>query len=243
MSVARFIADQRTRYRRPHTVTCLLLGVSLAWFYKWNTRTNGPVAESGSHTPRARRRDTIDRAVRVMVTKQRGLHGSPGCTPTCAMMAGRRVRKRSRTRHALPKGVVARRIRRRNGLIRQDKTAPKFPDLLRRDFTAGRPNAHTGLCRQRGIRQSMSRDGPCFDNAAAEAFPQLAGAGAPLTPPVHRHPSHSDHRLGLVLRVPQPPAPAQHEHHDEPGQPRKHHDPRPGNHTRKPSTTQKKPQE
>ncbi len=38
-------------------------------------------------------------------------------------------------------GLIARRIRRRNGLTRQDKTAPKFPDLLRRDFTAERPNA------------------------------------------------------------------------------------------------------
>jgi len=33
-----------------------------------------------------------------------------------------------------------RRIRRRNGLTRQDKTAPKFPDLLKRDFTAHAPN-------------------------------------------------------------------------------------------------------
>jgi transposase InsO family protein len=31
-------------------------------------------------------------------------------------------------------------IRRRNGLTRQDKTAPKFPDLLKRDFTASAPN-------------------------------------------------------------------------------------------------------
>src|SRR4051794_32538672 len=38
-------------------------------------------------------------------------------------------------------GLVARRIRRRNGLTRQDKTAPKFPDLVKRDFTADRPNA------------------------------------------------------------------------------------------------------
>jgi len=38
-------------------------------------------------------------------------------------------------------GLVARRIKRRNGLTRQDKTAPKFPDLPRRDFTADRPNA------------------------------------------------------------------------------------------------------
>ena len=35
---------------------------------------------------------------------------------------------------------MARRIRRRNGLTRQDKTAPKFPDLLKRDFTAAAPN-------------------------------------------------------------------------------------------------------
>jgi hypothetical protein len=33
VSVARFIADQRTHYRVPHTVACLLLGVSVSWFY------------------------------------------------------------------------------------------------------------------------------------------------------------------------------------------------------------------
>ena len=38
-------------------------------------------------------------------------------------------------------GLIARRIKRRNGLTRQDKNAPKFPDLLKRNFTAGRPNA------------------------------------------------------------------------------------------------------
>src|SRR4051812_50203131 len=38
-------------------------------------------------------------------------------------------------------GLVARRIRRRNGLTRQDKAAPKFPDLLRRDSTASAPNS------------------------------------------------------------------------------------------------------
>src|SRR5215207_9306725 len=36
--------------------------------------------------------------------------------------------------------LVARRIKRRNGLTRQDKTAPTFPDLLRRDFTAAALN-------------------------------------------------------------------------------------------------------
>ena len=41
MSVARFIADQRTLYRVPHRLTCVLLGVSLAWFYKWAKRAEG----------------------------------------------------------------------------------------------------------------------------------------------------------------------------------------------------------
>lgn len=139
MSVARFIADQRTMYRVPHTVSCLLLGVSLAWFYKWLGRTGGPGAASGLHTPRDRRRDTIDRAVKVAFIKARGLHGSPrllhdlrdaGWTVSGKTVAG------SMRRQAL----VARRIKRRNGLTRQDKTAPKFPDLLKRNFTASRPN-------------------------------------------------------------------------------------------------------
>jgi putative transposase len=38
VSVARFIADQRTKYRVPHAVCCRLLGVSQAWFYKWASR-------------------------------------------------------------------------------------------------------------------------------------------------------------------------------------------------------------
>jgi len=37
-------------------------------------------------------------------------------------------------------GLVARIIKRRDGLTRQDKTAAKFPDLLRRDFTATAAN-------------------------------------------------------------------------------------------------------
>jgi hypothetical protein len=68
MSVARFIADQRAYYRVPHTLTCLLLGVSLAWFYKWRDR---PL------TPRQRRRATLDAAVAAMFDGARGLHGSP----------------------------------------------------------------------------------------------------------------------------------------------------------------------
>lgn len=140
MSVARFVADQRTSYRVPHTITCALLGISVAWFYKWVARAQSPSASTGLHTTRDRRRDTVDRAVAVAFGKARGLHGSPrlhadlrddGWTVTEKTVADSMRRQ----------GLVARRIKRRNGLTRQDKTAPKFPDLLRRNFAADRPNA------------------------------------------------------------------------------------------------------
>ena len=139
MSVARFVADQRTNYRVPHTVTCRLLGVSLAWFYKWLARATGPSAMSGLHTARDRRRDAVDRAVRAVFAKKRGLHGSPRLVHDLRE-EGWQVSEKTVADSMRRQGLIARRIRRRNGLTRQDKTAPKFPDLLKRDFTADRPN-------------------------------------------------------------------------------------------------------
>ncbi len=140
MSVARFIADQRTSYRVPHTVVCALLGVSLAWFYKWAGRAQGPGAANGLHTTRDRRRDTTDRAVAVAFRKACGRHGSPRLVHDLRD-EGWTVSEKTVADSMRRQGLIARRIRRRNGLTRQDKTAPKFPDLLRRDFTADRPNA------------------------------------------------------------------------------------------------------
>ena len=37
MSVARFIADQRTNYRVPHTLSCAVLGVSVSWVHNGST--------------------------------------------------------------------------------------------------------------------------------------------------------------------------------------------------------------
>ena len=140
MSVARFIADQRTKYRVPHTVVCALLGVSLAWFYKWAGRAAGPAAASGLHTTRDRRGDTVDRAVSIAFDKARGLHGSPRLVHDLRD-DGWTVSEKTVAASMRRQGLVARRIRRRNGLTRQDKTRPVFPDLLGRDFTAERPNA------------------------------------------------------------------------------------------------------
>ena len=248
MSVARFIADQKTFWRVPVAVCCALLGVSVSWFYKWWPRTQA----GGPPTKRARRRAEVDAAVKTAFTAARGLHGSPRLVHDLRD-AGLTVSEKTVADSMRRQQLVARRIRRRNGLTKQDKTAPKFPDLLKRDFTAAAPNCRwvgdmteiptdhgklylatvidlysrrllgaatglhpdaqlacdaikmavatrggktaiwhedeaqrvifhtdrgstytaksfTKLCRNMGIRQSMGRVGPCFDNAAAEAF-------------------------------------------------------------------------
>ena len=75
-----------------------------------------------------------------MFTKKRGLHGSPRLHADLRD-DGWQVSEKTVADSMRRQGLVARRIRRRNGLTKQDKTAPKFGDLLRRDFTAERPNA------------------------------------------------------------------------------------------------------
>ena len=91
MSVARFIADQRTKYRVPVAVCCAILGLSAGWFYKW---IKAPV------TSQTRRRRDLDAAVRELFCSTR--RGSPtarrACTATCSRPAGGSVRTRSRIR-------------------------------------------------------------------------------------------------------------------------------------------------
>ena len=80
MSVARFIADQRTKYRVPHTVTCVMLGVSVSWFYKWVRRKPTP---TGRPPQRARRRG------QGRVRGVEAHHGSPRIHADLARPAGR----------------------------------------------------------------------------------------------------------------------------------------------------------
>ena len=132
MSVARFIADQRTCYRVPHTLTCALLGCRVSWFYKWLDRTPTPTEQ--------RRRADLDAAVATAFQDARGV-------PRLAAVARRPARRgldgvgEDGRRLDAPPGPGRPADPAANGLTRQDKTAPKFPDLLRRDFTAAAPNA------------------------------------------------------------------------------------------------------
>jgi len=84
VSVARFIAAQRTDYRVPHSLTCLLLGVSLAWFYKWLGR-----ARAGPRSTPPSRPGSSTRA---------GCTARRGCMLTCVRPAGSCRRRRWLTR-------------------------------------------------------------------------------------------------------------------------------------------------
>ena len=135
MSVARFIADQRTLYRVPHAVVCVLLGVSPAWFYKWLRRAG----TAAPHTGAGRRRALVDAAVAKAFRAARGVHGSPRLVDDLREQ-GWKVSEKTVAESMRRQGLVARGIRRRSGLTQQDKTAAKFPDLVKRDFSATGPN-------------------------------------------------------------------------------------------------------
>jgi transposase InsO family protein len=130
VSVARFIADQRTMHRVPHTLTCALLGVSISWLHKWLGR--GP-------TDRQRRRAELDKRVRELFEASGRTYGSPRIHADL-FAEGWRVGVNTVADSMRRQGLQGRKPKRPRGLTRQDKAAPTFPDLVRRDFTAEAPN-------------------------------------------------------------------------------------------------------
>ena len=130
MSVARFIADQRTMHRVSHAVTCVILGFSESWFYKWVHR---------EPTPTQVRRGELDTAVKAAFEASGCTYGSPRIHADL-VEAGWTVSVNTVADSMRRQGLQGRKPKRRKGLTRQDKAAPKFADLLRRDFAAPAPN-------------------------------------------------------------------------------------------------------
>lgn len=132
MSLAAFIADQRTSHRVPHAVACRALDVSESWFYKWIHRQHQPA-------PGEQRRAELDAAVAQAFADARGLHGSPRILVDLRE-AGWVVSEKTVAKSMACQGLVARPKKRRKNLTRPDKRAVPFPDLVKRDFTAPAPN-------------------------------------------------------------------------------------------------------
>jgi putative transposase len=130
VSGARFVADQRTMHRVPHTLTCAILGISISWFHKWLGR--GP-------TERAARRAALDARVRECFEASGRTYGSPRIHADL-VEAGQTVSVNTIADSMRRQGLAGRKPKRRRGLTRQDRIAPKFPDLVNRDFSASAPN-------------------------------------------------------------------------------------------------------
>jgi putative transposase len=130
VSLAAFIADQRTSHGVPQAVACRALGVSASWFYKWRDRPP---------TPAQVRRAELDAAVKRFFDASDSTYGSPRIL-TDLREAGWRVSEKTVAKSMVRQGLVARVQKRRKNLTRQDESKRPFPDLLRRDFTAPAPN-------------------------------------------------------------------------------------------------------
>ena len=130
MSVARFIADQRTFYRVPVAVCCAILGLSAGWFYKW---IKAPV------TGQLHRRRDLDARVAELFDASERTYGSPRLHRDL-VEEGWSVGENTVADSMRRQGLFGRKPKRSRGLTKQDRAAAKFPDLLRRDFTAAAPN-------------------------------------------------------------------------------------------------------
>ena len=131
MSLAGFIASQRTEHGVPHAVCCRVLEISEQWFYKWRDR---------QPTARQRRRAALDVKVKDIFDGSGGTYGSPRVYAEL-VDDGETVGENTVAASMRRQGLVARQPKRpKGGLTRQDKTKVPFPDLLKRDFTAPAPN-------------------------------------------------------------------------------------------------------
>ena len=133
MSLAAFIASQRTDHRVPHAVACRALDVSESWFYKWRHRPA---------TPAQQRRAELDAKVREIFEDSGGeprTYGSPRIHAELRDL-GWIVSEKTVAASMARQRLVARPKRRFRCLTRPDKRAVPFPDLVRRDFSASAPN-------------------------------------------------------------------------------------------------------
>jgi putative transposase len=134
MTVASFIASQRTEHRVSHAKCCRWLGVSESWFYKWHDR---------EPTARQARRAELDAAVRASFEDSGGTPGTYGSPRVFEDLveAGWRVSVNTVAASMARQGLAGRcPKRKRRCLTRPDAAADPIPDLVGRDFSTGPVN-------------------------------------------------------------------------------------------------------
>jgi putative transposase len=134
MTVASFIAAQRTDHGVPHAKCCRWLGVAPSTFYKWLDRPPMPTEQ---------RRAELDAAVKTSFDDSGGTPGTYGSPRVWEDLVevGWSVSVNTVAESMARQGLVGRSPKRkRRSLTRPDKAAAPIPDLVGRDFTAERIN-------------------------------------------------------------------------------------------------------
>jgi transposase InsO family protein len=130
MTVASFVASQKTDHGVPHVIGCRALGVSESWFYKWKDRPP---------TARQERRRRLDEAVKKSFCDSDRTYGSPRVLNDL-VEEGWKVSEKTVAASMAAQGLVGRPKKHRRSLTRPDKAADPVPDLVKRDFHAERVN-------------------------------------------------------------------------------------------------------
>ena len=130
MTVASFIATQRTDHDVPHAVACRALDVAPSTFYKWRSRPP---------TPRQVRRARLDAAVKESFDDSGGTPGTYGSPRVFEDLIedGWKVSVNTVADSMRRQGLQGRTPKRkRRSLTRPDKAAAPIADLIGRDFSA-----------------------------------------------------------------------------------------------------------
>ena len=130
MTLIEHIAAHRTEHGVPHALSCRALGVAEATFYARRGR---------SLSAAQRRRERLDAAVLACFEVSKGAYGSARVL-TRLRREGHKVSKKTVEASKARQRLRARPRRRRRGLTRADSAPKPVPDLLRRDFSAERPD-------------------------------------------------------------------------------------------------------
>jgi hypothetical protein len=138
LTVAAFVAAQRTDHGVPHVVSCRVVAISESWFYKWRDRPP---------TARPARRGRLDAAVRASFDDSGGTPGTYG-SPRVGedlIEAGGSVSKKSVAASMAGQGVQGRcPKRKRRSLTGPDKAAAPTAQCISRSkiaaATASSPN-------------------------------------------------------------------------------------------------------
>jgi hypothetical protein len=128
--VAALIAAQRDEHGVPAVVACRALGVSRSWSCKH---------EDGTLPPRQVRREQLKAEVRRLFAAHRGTYGPPRITAGLRE-AGWTVSENTVAAVMAELGLAARRKKKRKAATRPGKGRWRAPDLVKRDFPAGKIN-------------------------------------------------------------------------------------------------------